>query len=341
MMTAGKKIPVQGMENIFPHSSARVMPGRTSVTTRRLLQGASPPAMTMQEGGSLELQVLSRLSSAEWEWIEHLRDRRPFFTQREFHPRSLQRGEELRRAFGSAAPHSGDFLLHYAGDPLAGNEEQPWPLLLVHGANSNADFWIDPLHDGSNRGLAPFMKSRGFKVFAVTFSHNQDDNFIPINLRLGSRLTTYLDDYNSVSFAVDFNKLLVPTEPVWSDSLDDDGNRQVIRGFDPDVAVPVGMVQSFYDSPGGFKEELHEIMISAGAEYWYRDQFAIRTGYFHEHATKGNRKYFTMGIGLKLNVFALDFAYLVPTSGRSNPLANTMRFTLLFEFESYKATSRD
>lgn len=170
---------------------------------------------------------------------------------------------------------------------------------------------------------------------------NQDDNFIPINLRLGSRLTTYLDDYNSLSFALDFNKLLVPTEPVWSDSIDDEGNRQIISGRDPNVAVPVGMVQSFYDAPGGFKEELHEIMISAGAEYWYRDQFAVRAGYFHEHATKGNRKYFTMGIGLRLNVFSIDFAYLVPTSGRSNPLANTMRFTLLFEFEKYQNNSRD
>jgi hypothetical protein len=99
------------------------------------------------------------------------------------------------------------------------------------------------------------------------------------------------------------------------------------------------MFQSFYDAPGGengsystFTEEIREIAFSLGVEYWYRNQFAVRTGYFHEHASKGNRKYFTMGVGLKLNVFALDFAYLVPTNGQSSPLANTLRFTLGFNF---------
>jgi long-subunit fatty acid transport protein len=99
------------------------------------------------------------------------------------------------------------------------------------------------------------------------------------------------------------------------------------------------MFQSFYDAPGTlksdgsystFSEEIHEIAYSTGLEYWYRKQFAIRAGYFHEHSTKGNRKYFTVGIGLKLNVFALDFSYLVPTNGQNSPLANTLRFTLGF-----------
>ena len=101
------------------------------------------------------------------------------------------------------------------------------------------------------------------------------------------------------------------------------------------------MIQSFYDAPGVeqengdysvFQEEINEISYSLGLEYWYRNQFAIRTGYFHEHASKGNRKYFTVGVGLKLNVFALDFAYLVPTNGQNSPLANTLRFTLGFDF---------
>jgi len=169
---------------------------------------------------------------------------------------------------------------------------------------------------------------------------NQEDEFIPINLRLGGRITLDLDDYNSLSAAIDLNKLLVPTEPIWGDSIDSNGNREIIEGYDPNVPVPTGIVQSFYDAPGGFREELHEIMISVGMEYWYRKQFAVRAGYFHEHETKGNRKFFTVGIGLKLNVFALDFAYLVPTSGRSNPLASTMRFTLLFGFEKYKNKNR-
>jgi hypothetical protein len=103
------------------------------------------------------------------------------------------------------------------------------------------------------------------------------------------------------------------------------------------------MFQSFYDAPGYtrsdgsrsvFLEEMYEIAYSLGVEYWYRNQFAIRSGYFHEHATKGNRKYFTVGVGLKLNVFSIDFAYLIPTNGQNSPLANTLRFTLGFDFAS-------
>jgi hypothetical protein len=99
------------------------------------------------------------------------------------------------------------------------------------------------------------------------------------------------------------------------------------------------MMQSFYDAPAGYKEELREISFAAGIEYWYSGQFAIRAGYFDEHATKGNRKYFTIGAGLKYNVFNLDFAYLVPRAGQANPLANTVRFTLSFEFEPTKRGS--
>ena len=139
---------------------------------------------------------------------------------------------------------------------------------------------------------------------------------------------------------IDFNKLLVPTPPVWA--TDTATNEQfVVRGKEPPGSVVVGMFQSFYDAPGvlkdngnysTFTEEFREIAYSIGAEYWYRNQFAIRTGYFHEHASKGNRKYFTVGVGLRLNVFALDFSYLVPTNGQNSPLANTLRFTLGFDF---------
>ena len=117
------------------------------------------------------------------------------------------------------------------------------------------------------------------------------------------------------------------------------GDIVVIRGKEAPGSVVVGMFQSFYDAPGTLKsngdystisEEFHEIAYSMGLEYWYRKQFAIRAGYFHEHSTKGNRKYFTVGIGLQLNVFALDFSYLVPTNGQNSPLANTLRFTLGF-----------
>jgi hypothetical protein len=175
----------------------------------------------------------------------------------------------------------------------------------------------------------------------ISYTEGQDKSFIPINLKLGSALKINLDDYNSVAFALDLNKMLVPTSPIYyaKDDILPNGdtvqsNQKIIKyGYDPNVPSAVGMVRSFYDAPGGFKEELHEIMYSVGAEYWYRNQFALRGGYFHEHQTKGNRKYFTMGVGLKLNVFELDFAYLVPTSGRQNPLANTVRISLAFNFE--------
>jgi hypothetical protein len=105
--------------------------------------------------------------------------------------------------------------------------------------------------------------------------------------------------------------------------------------LDPDVPIVTGMFQSFGDAPGGFSEELREINISAGLEYWYNKQFAARFGYFHEHATKGNRKFFTVGAGLKLSVFSIDFSYLFSTVAR-NPLANTLRFSLKFDFDDFK-----
>jgi len=157
---------------------------------------------------------------------------------------------------------------------------------------------------------------------------NYYDDFLPANLRVGAAYQLELDDYNSITLMLDINKLLVPTPQLIV--KDDDGNPVDTLGRDNDVSVPVGIFHSFYDAPGGFKEEMHELMYSAGLEYWYMKQFAIRAGYFDEHGTKGNRKYFTMGIGVKLNVLNFDFAYVVPTAGRQNPLANTLRFTLGF-----------
>jgi hypothetical protein len=158
----------------------------------------------------------------------------------------------------------------------------------------------------------------------MTYAQDNESQFIPTNMRLGGRLTMDLDEYNSLSFMMDLNKLLVPTD---RSSVDTNYDSQKI-------GVIEGVLKSFSDAPGGASEEFHEIMWSFGAEYYYMQQFAIRAGYFHEHATKGNRKYFTVGVGLAYNVFSLDFSYLFPaTGGRSNPLANTMRFTLGFRFE--------
>ena len=168
----------------------------------------------------------------------------------------------------------------------------------------------------------------------MTYTDDQEPDFIPINLRLGSALMIKLDNYNSITLAADINKLLVPTPPIYDSTSD-----TILKGKDPVVSVPVGMLQSFYDAPNGFKEELHEITYSFGIEYWYSQQFAVRTGYFHEHATKGNRKFFTAGLGLRLNIFSLDFSYLIPTT-QNHPLARTLRFSLTFDFDSFRILNK-
>lgn len=181
----------------------------------------------------------------------------------------------------------------------------------------------------------------------ISYTDNQVSSFIPINLRLGSCLRTDIDDFNSFALSIDLNKLLVPTPPIYypfPDTTDENGEPVIKYGKDPDVSVPLGMFRSFWDAPGVersdgsrsvFLEELHEITYSIGAEYWYRKQFAIRAGYFNEHITKGNRKYYTVGIGLQLNIFEIDFAYLVPVH-QNNPLANTIRFTLGFDLDKFR-----
>jgi hypothetical protein len=179
----------------------------------------------------------------------------------------------------------------------------------------------------------------------VSYSVKRD--FIPINLRLGGGLKTIIDDYNTFGIYADVNKLLVPTQPVYlktatgSDSISNSTNEKIIEaGKDPNVGIAKGMLQSFNDAPGGFKEELKEINYSIGFEYWYAKTLAVRAGYFGEAKTKGNRKYFTVGLGLRYNVFGIDFAYLVPITQR-NPLQNTLRFTLSFDFDAFKDQNKD
>jgi len=164
----------------------------------------------------------------------------------------------------------------------------------------------------------------------ISYTETGRKDFIPINLRFGPALNLKLNEFNELAFVIDFNKLLVPTPPIYSDSLSN-GEQQILYGNSPDVSVAQGIFQSFNDAPNGGKEELQEINIATGLEYWYDRQFAFRAGYFYEHENKGNRKYFTLGAGLKYNVFGLDFAYLIPTDQR-NPLENTLRFSITFDF---------
>jgi hypothetical protein len=148
-----------------------------------------------------------------------------------------------------------------------------------------------------------------------------------MNLRLGTSGTIELDNFNKLSLAVDFNKLLVPTPPVYNN------NMEIEKGKDPNVSVPVAIFQSFYDAPNGFREEMREITSSIGLEYWYNNQFALRTGYFYENESKGNRKYFTAGAGFRLKGFTIDFSYLMPTVS-NHPLARTLRFSLAFDINA-------
>ncbi|MDQ2177590.1 type IX secretion system outer membrane channel protein PorV [Marinifilum sp. D714] len=160
----------------------------------------------------------------------------------------------------------------------------------------------------------------------ISYTNDDEKEFIPTNLKLGTALKMELDRYNSLTIAADMNKLLVPTPN--SGSLGEDDNGGVIVGSETsDKSVVSGIFSSFSDAPGGMGEEFKEIAWSLGLEYWYQEQFALRGGYYYEHEDKGNRKYFTAGLGVKLNMFDLDFSYLIPTT-QNNPLKNTLRFSL-------------
>jgi hypothetical protein len=197
---------------------------------------------------------------------------------------------------------------------------------------------------GSNFAWGVSISNIGNKMGYSKSSIKKD--FIPTNLKLGPTLTLELDDYNKLAFSFDINKLLVPSPPrILLDSnaqpvLDNSGNFIIQDGKSNDVSVVGGMLQSFYDAPDGFGEEMREMSFSLGTEYWYNDVFALRGGFFYEDKTKGNRKFFTLGAGLKYSVFGLDFSYLIPVDSRNNPLQNTLRFALTFDFDAYTASNR-
>lgn len=202
-------------------------------------------------------------------------------------------------------------------------------------------------------GLGAVISNIGNKM---AYTNTADRDFIPINLRLGPSLALDIDKFNQLTFAVDFNKLLVPSPPIYNN----DG--EIAAGHDPEVGVATGIFQSFYDAPGDpvrdedgnpvfldngeveiesgtpFREELREVTIGGGVEYMYAQQFAVRAGYFHEHATKGNRKFLTFGVGVSYSIFTIDFSYIAALN-RVNPLANTLRFGLRLRFEDLKGSS--
>lgn len=170
-------------------------------------------------------------------------------------------------------------------------------------------------------------------------SYSDDDpkkEFLPANLRIGGRYSYEVDSYNAFNILLDFNKLLVPTPPINDEDNNTYGYYENMTDY-YNTGVVQGVFNSFFDAPGGFREELQELQISFGAEYWYNHTFAARAGYFYEHANKGGRKYLTVGFGVKFNMTQFDFAYLLPTTQYStNPLANTIRISLTLNLAKQK-----
>ena len=180
-----------------------------------------------------------------------------------------------------------------------------------------------------------------FSNLGSKFRYSEDDTqteFLPANLRIGGRYSYNIDDYNKFNVLLDFNKLLVPTPPTEGEN----GHKYYENMVDyHQTGVMQGVWQSFFDAPGGFREEMQEIQFSLGAEYWYNNLLAARAGYFFEHANKGGRQYATVGVGVKYSFFQLDFAYLIPTTKFStNPLSNTMRISLTVNIGNNKNKNR-
>ena len=181
-------------------------------------------------------------------------------------------------------------------------------------------------------GLGLNISNIGSKI---TFGGDEHSEFIPTNLRLGASLMIPVDEYNRFTIAADANKLLVPTYPKQRENETSQEYQDRLEKEYFDVSSISGMFKSFSDAPDGSSEELKEIQWSVGAEYVYHDQFSIRAGYHHESEMKGNRKYFTVGAGFRMNVFSLDAGYVIATA-KSNPLDQTLRFTLSFDMDGIK-----
>jgi hypothetical protein len=181
-------------------------------------------------------------------------------------------------------------------------------------------------------GLGVNISNVGSKI---SYYGDDESQFLPANLRLGASLMIPIDEYNRFAFAADLNKLLVPTVPKQEEGESNSDYQERVRREYSDVSSISGIFKSFSDAPGGFKEELEEIQWSVGAEYVYHDQFSLRAGYHHQSESKGNLKYFTVGGGFRMSVFSLDVGYVIATA-RSNPLDQTLRFTLAFDLDGIK-----
>jgi hypothetical protein len=230
----------------------------------------------------------------------------------------------------------------------------------VNGSNTHAGqaaavdisgyYTNDDIKVGGKKSTASFgfnISNIGNKMSYTDNASPDAKNFLPMNMKLGGCLKINPDEFNSFAFTADINKLLVPTPPIYKRDntgqivTDANGEKEIEAGKDPHRSVASGLFGSFTDAPGGFKEEMREFILQAGVEYWYDKLFAVRAGYFHEDKTKGGRQFFTMGVGVKYNVFGFDFAYLIPTARKNNPLQNTLRFSLSFDFDAFNKQNKE
>ena len=224
--------------------------------------------------------------------------------------------------------------LRYINSSLAKGDPTGSGTTYKAGSSVAADislFYTRLSEEGQGWNFGATLTNLGTKIGYTTDAKQKD--YIPADLGLGAAYTTVFDESNKMTFGLDVHKLLVPTPPGTFDSagLANYRNKTLVSSW----------VTSFGDAPGGFGEELKEFQISAGAEYSYNNQFAVRAGYFYEDKTKGNRKYFTLGFGLKYNVFGLNFSYIVPSGSgiNQNPLSNTLRFGLVFDLDSDESSN--
>ncbi|MDB3904976.1 type IX secretion system outer membrane channel protein PorV [Crocinitomicaceae bacterium] len=225
---------------------------------------------------------------------------------------------------------------------------------VVGAADLSFSYYNDDAKIGSLDGIYTFATTFNNIGNKVAYSELSERDFIPMNLKIGNSFLANFDAYNKVTFSLDLQRLLVPTPPLY-DVID--GEYTMLAGMNPNVGVINGMIQSFYDAPGAvatddngdyiqdadgnyevvkgsrFKEELSEINIAFGMEWWYNDVFAVRTGVFYESPNKGNRQFLNIGASLKYNMFAIDFSYLASLNGRQSPLANTLRFTVRLDLD--------
>lgn len=214
-----------------------------------------------------------------------------------------------------------------AGAPSTGTAYKPGRTVA-----GDLSFYYNGVREsGSGWAFGAVLSNLGGKIGYTNDAQQRD--YIPANLSLGTTYTAAIDETNKIQFGLDIHKLLVPTPPVLAGDGSSADSLKIAQYRDKSVVS--SWFSSFGDAPGGFSEELKEFQVSVGAEYSYNDQFFARAGYFYENKDKGNRKYFTVGLGLKYNVFGLNFSYLVPSGSgvNRNPLSNTLRFGLIFDLD--------